>query len=453
MDGIESVLAGLVEQRKQHSDAMIEIAKAAVAGNRSFTEDEERRYSEARDELEKLDSRIEDLQKEQRSAELAAAASAPYESRARVTNEPATYSAHTERRGISFFRDIVSAQQGDPEAMGRLQRHGKESRDQYAEFFESRDVGTGAFAGLTVPVYLTDMVAPLRRAGRPFANICNRHPLPPSGTTVNISRITTGTAVASQNGENTAVQETDADDTLLTVPLVTVAGMQDVSRQVVDRSTGGDEIVIQDLARAYHTELDRQLINGSGAAGQHLGVLNTSGAINVAYTDATPTVAEAYPNLFNLISQIQAGVFLGISYLLMASRRWWWFANAVGTSFPFLTILPGSPVRAGETGTREYEQGPSGIIAGVPVIVDGNIPLNLGGGTNEDRILGVTDGECHLWEDTGAPLLIRTDQALANQLSVRFVLYGYSAFTAGRYPGANGFIQGTGLVTPTFTGA
>jgi hypothetical protein len=39
---------------------------------------------------------------------------------------------------------------------------------------------------------------------------------------------------------------------------------------------------------------------------------------------------------------------------------------------------------------------------------------------------------------------------LANTLQVRFVAYSYSAFTAGRYPGAHGTITSTGLVTPTF---
>lgn len=100
-------------------------------------------------------------------------------------------------------------------------------------------------------------------------------------------------------------------------------------------------------------------------------------------------------------------------------------------------------------GTGSYENGLSGVLSTVGVILDANIPTNLGGGT-EDAIIGVTASELHLWEDPGAPLLIRTDEALSNQLSVRFVVYGYSAFTAGRYPGAHGTIGGTGLATPTF---
>jgi hypothetical protein len=67
-----------------------------------------------------------------------------------------------------------------------------------------------------VPQYLTDMYAPKVQAMRPFADICNKHDLPPDGMTVNISRITTGTSTALQATENVAVSETDIDDTLLT---------------------------------------------------------------------------------------------------------------------------------------------------------------------------------------------------------------------------------------------
>ena len=59
-----------------------------------------------------------------------------------------------------------------------------------------------------------------------------------------------------------AVQETDADDTLLTINVRTISGQQDLSRQVLDRTTGGDSVIIEDLIGAYHEELDRQILFG-----------------------------------------------------------------------------------------------------------------------------------------------------------------------------------------------
>jgi|GEM_PF-4637078 len=49
------------------------------------------------------------------------------------------------------------------------------------------------------------------------------------------------------------------------------------------------------------------------------------------------------------------------------------------------------------------------------------------------------------------PKQLRVDEPAATAtLRVRLVAYGYSAFTAGRYPSAICTVGGTGLVTPTF---
>ena len=82
----------------------------------------------------------------------------------------------------------------DPGAAQRIQQHMAEERI-HRPGLEARAVATTAFAGLTVPQYLTDMVAPKRKAGRPLANIANKHMLPAQGMTVEISRITPSPAV------------------------------------------------------------------------------------------------------------------------------------------------------------------------------------------------------------------------------------------------------------------
>lgn len=393
--------------------------------------------------------RAERMEARERESAMASAGNGSGGSRIEVGAEPRTYSHEAEHQGVRFLRDLMRAQRGDPSARDRLQRHMQEARDHELKGYETRDVGTGAFAGLTVPQYLTDLVAPLARAGRPVLDICNRRPLPPDGMTVNISRITTGTAVAVQATENAAVQETNADDTLLTVNVNTYAGMQDVSRQAIDRGTGIDDVVIADLVRAYNTTVDSAVLNADGTGGTHLGIRSTTGIIAVTYTDATPTAAEAWPKLWDLVQQIQAGVFSGVTHFIMHPRRFWWFVSQVGTSFPFIHVdSPLVTVQAGDVSTLAYEEGPSGRLGPVPVIVDANIPTNLG--TNEDVIIGVDARNLFFWEEANSPLLIRTEEALSNQLSVRFVVYSYSAFSAGRYPGASGTITGTGLILPVF---
>jgi hypothetical protein len=48
-------------------------------------------------------------------------------------------------------------------------------------------------------------------------------------------------------------------------------------------------------------------------------------------------------------------------------------------------------------------------------------------------------------EDGSAPIGLTLNEVAAASLNVTMVTYGYSAFTAGRYPVATCNIQGTGL--------
>jgi HK97 family phage major capsid protein len=440
------------EKRAEVMAPADQLIAAAEAESRDLTADEFGKIKEVKAAAAELDERIAELSDLAKRNNAAAEIIPAPKGGAIVREEPRTYSQASEREGVSFLRDMVLARmEGDPEAQQRLARHKQEERVTRADALatiERRDVGTGAFTGLTVPQYLTDLVAPVTRALRPFADICARKPLPASGMTVNISRITTGSANAVQASENAGVQETDMDDTLLTVDVRTIAGQQDVSRQAIERGTGIEGQVIADLVAAYQTELDRGILNDSGGSGTHVGVRQTSGNVAVTYTDASPTAAELYPKLADLIQQVQAATNMGVTHFVMHPRRWWWLAAQLSSTFPLLTVPSAGTQQAGQVGDTSYAATNASLL-GVPVVLDRNVPVNLGAGTNEDIIFGVDASECHLWEDANAPLLIRTEPAAGN-LQVKFVVYGYSAFTAGRYPLATGDITGTGLITPTF---
>lgn len=457
LTALRNQLRALLEQRATHQAELDALAAAPEARSEAdLTDDENTRFEALRVEIRTIDEqtgplteRIRGLEDDERRAREASEAArrlgdvVPGEiTRVAVTGEPSVYNPDDVRRNVSFFRDLVN-RSVDPNADERLRRHAQEHAG-----LEHRDVGTGAFAGLTVPQYLTELVAPKRRAGRPVADICNHHDLPADGMTVNISRITTGTAAAIQATENATVQETDADDTLLTVNVRTIAGQQDVSRQAIDRGVGVDDIVLADLVADYNRELDSQILNNDGTSGTHLGIRSTGSIVAVTYTDASPTPAELFPKFGDLIQQVEDGVYDGITHFVMTPRRWWWLAVTVGTSFPLFSV-PGAGVQqAGAVGGPGYgDMGRS--VLGVPVVLDANLPKTLGGGT-EDVILGVTSDELHLWEEPNAPIRVRAEEVGAGSLTVKLVVYGYSAFTAGRYPGAHGTITGTGLAAPTF---
>ena len=89
-----------------------------------------------------------------------------------------------------------------------------------------------------------------------------------------------------------------------------------------------------------------------------------------------------------------------------------------------------------------------GTIAGVPVITDANVPINLGAGTDEDRIIIARREDLLLWEQgDGAPMSARYDSVGSGTGTIRLVAFGYSAFTAGRYPSGITVIQGDLLDT------
>lgn len=343
----------------------------------------------------------------------------------------------------SFFGDMYQARfNNDYNANKRLAEHQEVSK---------RDVGSGAFAGLVVPQYLVDDYAPLARAGANFYNAVPKRELPAYGNKVEISRITTGSTAAEQASENAAVDETNMDDTLLTVNVDTIAGQQDVSKQALER--GGqpgfnlEDIIFQDLASAYFTKLDNLMINGSGSSGQPKGISQVSGINTVTYTDASPTVGELYPKLADALQKINSERFAPASAIIMHPRRWGFLTAGVdGSNRPLIVPNANAPQNAVGTGdVASY--GAVGQILGVPVITDANIRTDLGAGT-EDAIYVVRAEDHILFEQD--VFTAKFEETNAGSLTTKLVVYGYVAFASGRYPKGISAISGSGLIAPTF---
>jgi hypothetical protein len=173
----------------------------------------------------------------------------------------------------------------------------------------------------------------------------------------------------------------------------------------------------------------------SGASGQHLGVLGTSGTIAVTYTDATPTPQELWPKLVDPVRQVGAQRFAGANTMVLNPLAWGWLLSTLDTSGRPLFAVGGSEGQfntMGAADTAGYEL--SGRMLGCNVIVSGNARTNLGGGTNDTRIIAMRAQDQFLWEGSNAPIYIRAEQPSAASLGVLFVVYSYSAFTAGRQP-------------------
>jgi HK97 family phage major capsid protein len=416
------------------ADALVAVAQTE---KRDLTADEDKSITEKLDAVRELDEQI------KRHTELESRAAKAAEVRAEtkiesavavVKSEPRTYHPKADH---SFIRDAFAAQfSNDFEAQQRLARHMAEER------IERRDVTSTNFAGLVVPQFLTDLAAPLARAGRPVADRARRHELPAAGLTLSISKVTTGSAVAVQS-EGAAVQETNMDDTKLDLTVQTIAGQQNVSRQAIERGTNIDSLVMADLTAAYHTLVDSTLV----------AELFSSAGQAVTYTDASPTVAELYPKLADAVQKVQTNFFAGPNAIVMHPRRLAFILAAVDSAGrPIAVPQANGAFQATAVGSGSPQYGNSGYqILGLPVITDANVSTNKGSGTNQDTIYVGNMQELHLWEQgNGDPMMLRFEQPKGAELDVTMIVYGYICVTANRYADAWAQINGTGLVTPTF---
>jgi len=273
-----------------------------------------------------------------------------------------------------------------------------------------------------------------------------------------VPRQTTGVSAAVQATQNSAVSNTDAAITDLTIPVITIAGQQDVSRQSLERGVGTDSLIYADLIAAYNVALDAQVISGTGSSGQALGILNTAGVHQATAFTAAATAATFYSKLAGAVAAIQSNRFLAATGIIIHPRRWGWLSSLVDSSNrPLVTPITSGPNNALGTyeGAVDIGTSPVGTILGIPIYVDANIPTSVGTGP-EDQVIVARLEDLILWEDgDGTPQQLRFEETTGGSLTVKLVAYGYAAFTAGRYPTAVGIVGGNsgagfGLVAPTF---
>jgi HK97 family phage major capsid protein len=344
--------------------------------------------------------------------------------------------------GHSYFTDLYRAHKGDSRAAERLEQSSRQSRE--SEYRDLTTVATDG-GGFVPPLYMGELWAAMPAPGRPFANALGSRPLPSKGMSITLPRVTTRPAVAAQATQNTGLNETELVETTLTTAVNTIGGIEDVSVQLLDRSEPGIDMVIwQELRASYDSVLDTQLLNGSGASGEHRGIKNVSGTNAVSYTDyASPTAAELVPKLYDAIQKVASNRYMNADCILMHPRRAAWLASNLSSTFPLFQL--GSLNQAAGVQQAGFVNG----FAGLEVVIDPNITTTYGTPTaTEDTIFVLRKADLILFEDGLRAEVFR--ETLSAEATVRFRLFGYSAFVSGRYPTSITELTGQGLVTPTF---
>jgi HK97 family phage prohead protease len=293
---------------------------------------------------------------------------------------------------------------------------------------------TSDAVGVTPDAYVPDVLE-LLREGRPIANLFGSRPLPQQGNSVELPRITQGGVVGYQATQGGDVASQNVETDLPTFPKATMAGGQGVSLQAQEWSNPSymDE-VIRDHIAAYGEFLDLETIVGDGATptASYTGILD--GATDVPaggtgiLTDVIAVMGQAWTAVYQ--GSKRAPIAWG-----MNSVTWGNFLGAVDAdSRPLISVdAPSNPV-----GLSDLSQ-VTGFLRGVPVIVDDNIPSNLGVGTDESPIILGSWRDALLFENQAAPVRIALTypDVLVTDVSV----YGFSAL-AIRRPAAFAVISG-----------
>lgn len=475
----KAFIQALQTRRAERKTELARILETPTAEKRNLNEDEQVRFDAVEQEIREIDKRVAELHEQALADEKAAEVTKRYDLSQPgegVRSEPTTYDASNRH---SYFLDLTRAElnRGDGDggvqaARERLTRHRQEvdtamakreaARSQRAErelrgldrgsVFEkrvnpSRTDGQGGY--FVPPDWLVGDYIDLPRFGRTLANSVRNLTLPTGTDTINIPKVATGSATGVQTADAGAVTSQDLTDTFVTAPVRTIAGQQDIALQLLDQSpVAFDEIVFADLIADYNQKLDIQCWNGSGVAGQLKGVLNVSGINAVTYTDASPTLPELYLPLMQALSLVAKNRKMMATATFMTPSRWYWAASQLDSqNRPLILPETNAPFNPLALQTGGDVEGPVGRVGSQPILADGNIPTNLGVGTNEERILAARTSDIFLWEGSMRTRVLT--EILSGTLQVRLQVYNYAAFMADRRPEAISVISGTGLIAPS----
>ena len=284
-----------------------------------------------------------------------------------------------------------------------------------AQLFSDHDSATVVKAALAeqttstdggvVPVPLLREIIALVDNNRPFIDAIDRQPLPASGMSFRIPKVTTSVSVAEQAAEFDELDSTEGDIDDITVNVETFGGANKVSRQLIDRSDPSyfDELLRQ-LARQYAIATDTWAITTMKAGDAGSEGLNADGI----YGAIVKGIADSY------------GVMRFSPDTLMVKPdgtgdvTWAKLLNEVDSSGRplFSSAVPQNAAGLVSQGST------NGTVAGLNLVVNPNM------GTNAEANV-FPSAFATFYESAGAP--VRIEVSNVDNLSVDVGVYGYVA--------------------------
>lgn len=450
------LLSEQMRERRKAIKAQLDalVAAADTRDDKNFTPDETAKVDQLIAELRSADSRILELEESEAAEARAAQTRKENGEGGEQRREPVKVSEpdiYAKGGPNSYFRDLFQAEVGrDYQATERLRRHA-------AHEMETRAVGNTNAAGgsggeWAPPAWMTEEWINIIRPGRITANLFNHEDVPFGISSLNYPKLLTGTTVALQSTQNSALSSTDPTTGFIQTGFATIGGKNVVSQQLIDQARNFDNVIVADLGAAYAQQVGTQVFTGTGTGSGTNAVINGLGSATVGttqtWTQASPTPGGFYGQTGALLSGFLTKRLAPPSCWVMHPRRWYWLESATDNSGRPLVVPMGNALNPMAVENNVIPAGQVGYFHGLPVIIDPLVPTNLGAGTNQDIVYLLKTDDLVLLESAPKTEVFR--EPYSDSLGVLFRMYGYVATILNRHSESIGVLTGTGLVPPTF---
>ncbi len=289
----------------------------------------------------------------------------------------------------------------------------------------SADPGAAAFLG---PGYLGELFNTAARAEASLAGALGLQPIPPGVKQIDIPRLDTGASAAVPATEGANVSETDVDGASQPGKIGIISGRSDLSIQAAEfMDPSFDSVIAKDLGKAIGSALDAQLIAGTNANNQTLGLATVTGIKSISYTDASATSQEFIGKCwaaYDAIANGGQGTASPDAYMtvLHPRRLAWLYANPQNAQ----SLDPRVPGR---------------------IVPCAGLRTALGASTSEDESFVLLPAELPVFASSPVSIVV-DENSLSGTMQIRLVAYRAVATGFGRAPGAIARISGTGMIAP-----
>lgn len=317
----------------------------------------------------------------------------------------------------SYFEDLArfTRDAADVDTQERLAAHAEDIVAAHVE-------DDGAMARFVPPTYLLDQADGYAASAR-YTGVIFAQALPKATDSINIPLVMGGDP---------------EKNPYISAPVRTIAGQQGIHAKLLDDSPlMFDMIMFRDLVVDYATNLNRQIIFGTGMEGQLLGSRDGVPTVNLAGQNSE----AVYDAIHQAARRISETRFLPPDVVLMHPRRW----------AALLTMIIDGRGAADRLMWRPSVEPDAAVAAHLRFYADADAdPTEIAVVTDMDMIDGDTDfihvmrsDDPALWRSgLRARCLPESEDDL-----VLFQVYSYVAFTAQRYAS---IIEIGGLEAPQF---